>query len=615
MLAIFSTKKCLGGLPPKVRWIGVAMLIGSVVFSVATPNVEPLPTESHRARQPVQEYFNVYSPTGAGRQKIEMTVNPFLAYTHLGTDFGFIGSGKDAIGWEPGIVCASMPSDQWGGMWHSLAGVADDKDDVLDFRACYPDFIEQKYQPKIVGLELRARGRGMVKLEIKTCRETTRWIKHLSIDSHDLRTFASPVDPSTIECAKYFNWVAEGGADVCIDALSFIVETPAVPYDEYVFLASYAKLARCFNERNGFVKDRAHSREGYFENVPACGLFALCTAVASNMGVVAPERAHKIIEKTRVAVSALDSARGLLPHFVKENADHSYRILPGTEFSVVDTSLYYHAMLLAARVLKDGAMEKKLSDAVRKIEFGDLVDTTGFIKHGLREDGTTPLPFVWRDWSGETALVQAMNAMTSKPVPPHMDDSGHFYQGTGFLAEIQSAFYPDFDSAEPDALTKQNWLGARKTLFDRQKAYFPQTQPASLAAKDGFYGLSAGEARYGMGYSVGGVDMPNQHLIHPHYVLMSAGLEKEPSTVYALLRKMEDHALFPPWGMVEQFSSDTLEYLPMQGALNAAFECLGAAHLLSRNRKTTDVIYEASRACPLLRKGAAVFYPPTVTKS
>jgi hypothetical protein len=570
----------------------------------------------------VQEYFNVFTPVGTGRQKIQMAVNPFLAYTHLGTDFGFIGSGREAIGWEPGTVCASMPPGFWGGMWHSLAGQGDEMTASLDFRACYPPFIESKYQPKIVGLELRARGNGMLKIEIKTASQETLWTRLLPVDSPDVRAYVLPVDPEVIKTVKYLNWVAEGGSDVCLDSLGFIVETPAVPFDEYVFLASYAKLARCYNEDTGFVKDRAHSRAGYFENVPACGLFSLCTAVASQLGVVSPERAKQMIEKSRVAIASLGSASGILPHFVKEDAAHStpgqprsYRPLQGTEFSVVDTSIYYHGMLLAARILKDDLMEKQLSDAITKISFANLVDSNGFIKHGIREDGVTPLPFVWKDWGGETALVLTFNAMTASPVPARMDDSGRFYQGTGFIAEIQGMFYPDFDSNVPDALTKHDWLRLRKGMLLRQKAYFPTLMKDSHAAKEGFYGISAGEALYGVGYYVGGVDLPNQQLIHPHYLLMSACLEAEPSIVYALLRKMEEHGLFPPWGMVEHFTADKLEYLPMQGSLNAAFECIGAAHLLSKNRKTDDPIYEASRTSPLLRKGAAVFYPSTVTKS
>ena len=124
------------------------------------PNSPLPPKEPRRVRQPVEEYLNVYSPKSVGKQKLEMTVNPFLAYTHLGSDFGFIAHGEEYIGWEPGIVVVDMPEGMWGGMWHGLAGVGDDMDVQLDFRACYPSLILPHFQPRIVGLELRARGKG-----------------------------------------------------------------------------------------------------------------------------------------------------------------------------------------------------------------------------------------------------------------------------------------------------------------------------------------------------------------------------------------------------------------------------------------------------------------------
>ena len=125
----------------------------------------------------------------------------------------------------------------------------------------------------------------------------------------------------------------------------------------------------------------------------------------------------------------------------------------------------------------------------------------------------------------------------------------------------------------------------------------------------GLYGLSAGEARYGTGYSVGGSSLPNQTLIHPHYILMSGALASNPSDVHDLLRSMEENHLFPPWGLVENVTKDVKLYLPMQGALNAGFECIGAYHLLAKHRGIKDEVYEASRANTDTRKAAAVFYP------
>lgn len=581
--------------------------------SKARPAFVPEPTpppEMHRVLQPVHQYQNVRDPQGEGRQRIEQRMNPFLAYTHLGTDFGFIGLREGGLGWEVGTVCISMPPGYWGGMWHSLAGLATDEEQTLDFRACYPALIRPKYQPQIVGFELGARGKGIIKVEIKSTQQEVRWFRNITIDSPDLRTAAVPLNPVEIGTAKFLNWVAESGTDACLDSVSFVVKTPEIPYDEYVFLSSYAKLARCFSAKTGLARDRAHVQPGSFDNVPATCCFALGTVLASRLGMVEDGQARQTVGQIWDVVSRLPRAGGLLPHFTCQNQEGANVVLPGTEFSVVDTSISYHALLLAAELLHDRPLLAGIGSAIHEIPLNELVDAAGFVRHGLRQDGTTPLPGVWRDWGGETALVLALASMTQQPPPMRMDPVGRVPDGTGFIAEIQSLFYPDFDNHRPDAITGQNWLEVRQNLLQRQKDYFPKFWPDSRAAQLGIYGLSAGEARYGTGYSVGGANLPNQTLIHPHYILMAAALDPNPNAVHDVLRRMEENRLFPPWGLVENVNKDVSQYLPMQGALNASFECLGAYHLLARHRGMKDDVYEASRANPDARKAASVFYPP-----
>lgn len=603
----YWSRRVILTLPVVLFPLGILISRGQEGHAPTPPAPEP-----RRVRQPVHEYFTVFTPQSSGRQKIEQRVNPFLAYTHLGTDFGFIGSnlGQESIGWEGDIVCATLPEGEWGGMWHSLAGMGDDSDQTLDFSACYPSFILAKYQPRIVGCEIRARGKGAIKLEIKSARQETLFAKLYPVDTPEMRTFVEPLEPEKYKSAKYLNWVAESGADVCIDSLSFIIEAPAVSFDEYVFLACYAKQARCFSLNNFYVRDRAHIRDGYFDNVPASGLFALSTVIASRMGMVDDKFARELVGRVHDNIAKLESSHGLLPHFVKRREDGQYGIHPGTEFSVIDTSLYYHSMILAAEMLNDRDLLARLTDAVKGIKLDNgFVNSEGFLRHGLREDKVTPLPAVWRDWGGETALVLAMANMTANPPPLKMDNSGKVYDGTGFIAEIQSLFYPDFDSSTPDAITGRNWQEIRQSMLSRQKHYFQENWPDGNVAKHGFYGLSAGESRRGLGYMVGGVDLPNQSILHPHYLLMSACLEKSPDDVYAILRKMEEHQLFPPWGMAELFTKEVDEYLPMLSSLNAGFECISAYHLYAKHGVKKNEVYEAARNSPMLRQGASPFYP------
>jgi hypothetical protein len=122
------------------------------------------------------------------------------------------------------------------------------------------------------------------------------------------------------------------------------------------------------------------------------------------------------------------------------------------------------------------------------------------------------------------------------------------------------------------------------------------------------YGLSAGEGLHGDSYHVGGVSLPNQAVLHPHYILMSAPMA-DPAELYALLARMERAGFFPPWGMVETTSVTGASYLPMIGSLNAGFEALGAYHLLAKKRVIPNMIYAASQRSPMMRRAAALFYP------
>ena len=342
--------------------------------------------------------------------------------------------------------------------------------------------------------------------------------------------------------------------------------------------------------------------------MPASGLFCLATAAAWRTGIVDEEFARDTLHKVHQTVSSLPRAHGLLPHFIRKYGGH-YQIHAGTEYSTADTSLYYHGMLLAAQMLADREVLASLTEAVKEIRFNELRDGDGWITHGIKDDRQSRLKPTWCDWGGETALVLLLERMASgKAAGMKMDKSGKVFRGVGFIAEIQSLFYPQFSQDLPDAVSGVNWLQARRDLLKEQMGYFPRTRPASAAAKLGLYGLSSGEGLHGVGYDASGTETAGARLLHPHYVLMSAAL-RPPADISSTLQTMEARGLLPPWGMVENFTAELDEYLPMLGSLNAAFECLGAYHLWVRAEGGTDEVYSAARGCSLLDEAVQAFYP------
>lgn len=565
--------------------------------------------------QPVQEYFSHARPGESPVfERGTRRVNSFLRYSHLGTDFGFHGPAEFEIEWRKNEVRANLRQqpDLWAGMWHSLAGLAANPKRTLNFSAPFPEWIEARLQPKIEQLEVHAIGEGNLKLEIKGTDQSTPWSETVHFNDSLFVTRTLPLPTDELANSKFLNWTVEPGSDIALNRLSLGMRFPVLPIDLQTFLMSYAKLSRCYEGGEGLVRDRAHTEGGAFDSIPGTGFFVLatCAAATTEIDVVKPEFARNLLRDIHAKVSTIPKARGLLPHFVRIH-EGRYQIHQGTEFSTIDTSIYFHCMLLASAMLGEREIRNEILREIQFIDFQALKTSDGTISHGWKTDGVTLLPSTWRDWGGETALVMMLEAIAgshpARPLP--MQRPGRVWQGTGFIAEIQSLFYPDFDRDAPDAVNQISWLQARKSLLEEQQKYIQHRWRGTLAAEIGLYGFSAGESAYGDSYHVGGSDLPNQDLIHPHYLLMSGGLRTPIRAVYDLLNDMQRIGFFPPYGLAENITVTGSSYLPMEGSLNAGFESIAAYHLLCKNRGIANAIYLASTNCPHLRRAAGLFYP------
>ncbi|MBO0699733.1 MAG: hypothetical protein J2P46_15155, partial [Zavarzinella sp.] len=189
-----------------------------------------------------------------------------------------------------------------------------------------------------------------------------------------------------------------------------------------------------------------------------------------------------------------------------------------------------------------------------------------------------------------------------------MSWSGKVPDGVGFVAELQSLFYPHFDGPRPDAVTGADWLRVRRDLARDQAAAVAQDPLARPAARLGLFGQSAGEGFRGRGYLADGL-RARPAVLHPHYALMAGLSADDLGPTWDRVRALEGAGLMPPWGLVENFTSDLAEYLPVQGSLNAAFECLATYHLAARTGGWSDRIYEAARSCDATSRAIELFFP------
>jgi hypothetical protein len=575
-----------------------------------------LPTDDpSRVWQTVQEYFSHDQP-GQPLAFIEGTrrVNSFVHYTHLGTDFGFHGPAAFEISWRQNILRANLRQqpDAWAGMWHCLAGLAREPARTLDFAAPFPPWINPSQQPKVDAVQVIASGFGTLKLEIQDPDQTAIWTHLLNLRDSAFQTITLPLPSNDLRRGKFLNWTAEPGSDISINRLSLGFKMPRMEPDHYAFLTSYAKLARCYEGGIGLVRDRAHTEPGAFDTVPSSGLFVLATAAAASphLAIVSPAQARDILEKIHAQVSALQSPSGLLPHFIRHDGA-AYHVHPGTEYSTIDTAIYYHSMLLAARMLDLPDIETTLLHRIASIQFDDLLLPDGSISHGLQSDAKSLLPHGWQDWGGETALVLLLHRLANPASRPlnKVDHPGEPWLGTGFITEIQSLFYPDFDSDEPDALNGLSWGPVRRRHLNQQQHYINRRWRGTLADEIGLYGLSAGENASGSAYLVSGIQLRGQDLIHPHYFLMSSRLRHSIPEVLDVIVSLRRIGFFPPYGLVENVTVTGNSYLPMNGSLNAGFEALSAFHLLCQHRSLPNAVFDAARSSPHLQRALRLYFP------
>jgi hypothetical protein len=560
--------------------------------------------------QTLHDYDTIIEPENSERQKRQL-MNPFLSYTNIGTDFGFVGPGEQGIGWRSGQIGASLGdgSDEWAGIWHSMARLARMSEESMNFAACYPAAIESKFQPRVTGLRAVIRGKGKWKIDLSDAKNKILWSTTRVIDHAEFQEEIYDVPTDELLEVKTLTWIAEPGADLDIERIELRIEAPEVSTEQWWFLASYAKALTCYSASTGLVRDRAHIDDGSFDSISSTGLFCLATAAASSEGIVSRDFAHQVIRRAHEVTKTLRGPYGLLPHFVKTGDGGKLVRHEGTEYSTIDTSLFDLSLILSAKMLGDEALLKEFLEETKQVRLKDLINDEGYVSHGVESDGKTVIPYHWRDWGGETALVLVMLQVSNPGAAANMSLAHRPHQGTGFIAEIQSLFFPDFDSENQDALSGANWREVRKALLRDQKEYFSKKRPDMAEAIKGLYGFSAGEQKRGDGYAVGGVDLEDQMLVHPHYVLMAAAINDEPDQVRKTLELMERKRVFTVWGMVENISLESGEILPMIGSLNACFEALGAYHFLKKTSGEANVIYDASSGIPEIRRALKVFYP------
>ena len=558
--------------------------------------------------QPIHKYNNTFeelfekTDTGAVIDK-----NPYRYFNDMSGDYGRMGPEEKKIKHNPQGFIDVGPIFDWTGEWNSVAGLAEEKHKTLNFNKCYPGFINGLYQPKCIGVYLRVKGNGVLKLECKSARDIVMWVNTFKVASVGFQEIRLSVPTKMLTNVKFLNWIVERGT-VSIDDLSLVLQFPELPIETMTFLKSYVKLARCYDPIAGVVKDRENWPVGDFDSVPTSGLFCLATCAAADLGIVNHAFAHEVLRKVHGTIRQVPTMFGVLPHFLRRY-DGKYRIHKGTEYSTVDHALYAFSMMLAATCLGEKEILREVTADVCNIDFKQLYDERGRISHGFNEKGLQ-LKSYWFDWGAETALVLLLESVVmGKDAKLAMSSSGKVHNEVGFIPLLCDLFTRRFDQSVPDAITKQNWNKIKRELLRKQMHYFKNSLPDSRASLREIYGLSAGEGPNGLGYVANGTALPGIQLIHPHYILLSSMFHPSTREAYRVISRLEEEELFPPWGLVENCNTTLKNTLPMNGSLNASFEVISAYHLHQKHLNQPDIIYEAAESCKVFAEALNVFYP------
>lgn len=571
------------------------------IFLLAT-----LPSSGDLVWQPIIDYTISFP---GDRSDAAPTINPFENFTHFASDFGWMGPGGNRIDSRGGIIHVK-PEGQWTGAWHSLAGLASQSSRSFDPTDLIGLGGPVEKRTGIRKLTVNACGHGTFRLELADVNRTVVWSKTSTLDNDHTITLQFDIGPEISRPIKFMNWIAEPDCELELSSIGFIAERPEIPLEEWAFRISLGKLRRCHDAASGFTRDRGHLPAGVYDSIASTGMEALGSALGAAEGIVPREKILAEISTTIAAFRALPTAAGFFPHFVYRDDSGSITIHPGTEFSTIDTAIALQSLLLATDILQMSDARDVMIATISALDFDAVTNSDGRISHGFQEDRKTLLASSWSDWGGETALILALETMIQDRSPRgKMSDSGEIYRGVGFIAELQSLLYPDFDRSEPDLITKNSWPQSRRDLLIRQQNYVKDSWPESMATREGIFGLSAGEAGMpGAGYTANGVDIIGVRWLHPHYMIMGLALS-DPNDYADGLHHLDSAALLRPLGLPENVEVELRLHNPMQGSLNAAFETLAAYHGWRKRRTPENFLDKASMADPLTRKAASRFYP------
>lgn len=527
-------------------------------------------------------------------------------YTRMGSNRGVVMGESDwgVVEFGQGKVHAQIGKpgvSAWLGGWMALRHVINENQ-ALDAQHIFAP--EIKVQGRLVGIRAKVLGgRGTLQLELQGPANEFPWriSRTLSGGAQTLE-FSLPV---TLGKVRNLNWLVVGRAGdfVDLDEIDLLLDVPAMDVPHKAFLWSYNMLLLNWDPNSGLARDRANFEAGAFENLSGTGLLASSTVHAYQLGLVSREDAVRIIDRITDAVLAIPTAGGgVLPHFTTRGS-----ITPGTEYSSLDGSLTYLALLVSRHffLLPTDRLEVRL----KGLDWNALVLADGAVSHGYAFDKSL-IPYGWRDYGSESVLSALVFCAATGQVPTYDSTSGRTFNGSGFIDAMAGLFMP-----EP-ASGRNLGTAYRQAALEAQRNYYP---PGSCYSRLGLIGVSAGEVpdlslvepdQIYQAFGIGGVNgvandgsaLMGHGVILPHYAAMIAA--EDPAAATKVFAYLMDQGIFTPLTAVESLMltdedhCSGLRWNALIGQWNTGLQALGWGRFLTGSG---NGLYSAFMSSDLLR--------------
>jgi hypothetical protein len=551
-------------------------------------------------------------------------------FNRLGGDRGAVND--SILDWGNGQVITKIPpGNSWGGVWMSLNHPISEAQPI-NFSAILPPQILPAYQSQITDITVAiADGTPArtLKLELKY-KGDLRWSEEVILEGgrQDVN-LSLPVLGKVNE----FLWVldnASAGDYVTLENVSFVATTQITDTGTAAFVWSYGMLLRNWNPITGLVRDKARDPSGEFDAIQTTGSLAAATAMAEQLEIVSHNDAIEIVNKiSKTLLVDLPRYQGLWPHWVMNSTKGEFVIVPGTEWSSVDTVIAGVGLLTAQNAL--GLDTTNTEMMLQMIDWNGLV-LPGGISHGYTYAGDL-IPYAWDVFGGESWLVELVYAGVTGQMAIISYPSPVTANGSGFIDELAWLFVSP--RSRPD-FWETDWASYRSEAAGKQISYFSTYYTQSCYTHLGLFGLSAAEipdpslVSPGSIYQALGVggrfasandgsDLLGAPVIAPHYAAMIASQYPQESIV--MWDWLIDNGYFSPLNNVESLmfstgagcDSTAVSWNHLKGSWNLSLQTLGWGNYLAKQGDQDPILWQAIESNPLLKKGYLLLVPNELT--